>query len=135
MPELEFFDSGDMALARDLQAEGVLRTPGIACIVLGVKYGFAATPETMFYARSRVPEGIRWTGFGIGRAAFPMLAQSFILGGNVRIGMEDTVHIGPGKLTSGNGELVEKARWIIEALGGALMSPDEARSALGLRSG
>jgi uncharacterized protein (DUF849 family) len=132
MPEFEYFDSGDLALARDLLRDGVLRTPGMACIVLGVKYGFAATAETMLYARSLVPDGIRWTGFGIGRAAFPMLAQSFILGGNVRIGMEDTVHIGPGELTAGNGELVAKARSIVEALGGALMSPDEAREALSL---
>jgi uncharacterized protein (DUF849 family) len=133
MPELEFFDSGDIALARDLYEEGVLRTPGMASVVLGVKYGFAATAETLIYARSRVPDGVLWTGFGIGRAAFPMLAQSFILGGNVRIGMEDTVHISRGKLTSGNAELVDKARWIIEALGGALMPPDEARAVLGVR--
>jgi uncharacterized protein (DUF849 family) len=135
MPELEFFDSGDIALARDLCEEGALRTPGMACIVLGVKYGFAATPETMIYASSRVPEGIRWTGFGIGRAAFRMLAQSFILGGNVRIGMEDTVYVSRGKLTAGNAELVEKAGWIVEALGGFLMPADEARSALGIRAG
>lgn len=132
MPELEFFDSGDIALAHDLIREGVLKTPGMGCLVLGVKYGFAATPETMFYARHRVPHGIRWTGFGIGRAAFPMLAQAFVLGGNVRIGMEDTVHIARGKLTSGNAELVDKARFIVEALGGSLMSPDEARAELGL---
>lgn len=133
MPEFEFFDSGDIAMAHDLIAEGVLRVPGMACLVLGVKYGFAATGETMMYASSRVPVGIRWTGFGIGRAAFPMLAQSFILGGNVRVGMEDTVYISRGRPASGNGELVEKARWIVENLGGSLMSPDEARAALNIR--
>jgi uncharacterized protein (DUF849 family) len=106
----------------------------MACLVLGVRYGFAATPETMLYASSRVPPGIRWTGFGVGRAAFPMLAQAFILGGNIRIGMEDTLHVGRGRLTSGNAELVEKARWIVEALGGTLMSADEARAALGIRA-
>lgn len=134
-PELEFFDSGDINLARDLFAEGVLKTPAMACLVLGVKYGFAATAESMFYARSILPDDIEWTGFGIGRAAFPMLVQSWILGGNVRIGMEDTVHIAKGKLTEGNGELVDKARTLIEQLGGELASADEARDRLGLDRG
>ncbi len=132
-PEIEMFDSGDIHLATDLFAKGVLRKPAMACLVLGVKYGFPATAETMMYARSIVPDGVEWTAFGIGRAAFPMLAQSWILGGNCRIGMEDTVHIAKGKLTSGNGELVAKARHVIEALGGELASAEEARERLGLK--
>jgi uncharacterized protein (DUF849 family) len=135
MPELEFFDSGDIAMAHDLIAEGALKTPSLCCLVLGVKYGFTPTAETMLYARQRLPAGLHWTGFGIGRSAFPMLAQAYIMGGNVRIGMEDTVHVSKGKLTSGNAQLVEKARWIVENLGGALMSSDEARGVLGLRAG
>ena len=131
-PELELFDTGDIHLAADLFASGVLRKPAMACLVLGVKYGFPATPETMMFARSILPPQVEWTGFGIGRAAFPMLAQSWILGGNVRIGMEDTVHIARGKLTSGNAELVAKARHIIEAMGGELASAEEARERLGL---
>lgn len=132
-PEIEMFDSGDIHLATDLFAKGVLKKPAMACLVLGVKYGFPATAQTMMYARSILPDGIEWTAFGIGRAAFPMLAQSWILGGNCRIGMEDTVHIAKGKLTSGNGELVDKARYVIEALGGELASADEARERLGLK--
>lgn len=131
-PELELFDSGDIHLAQDLFAKGVLKKPAMACFVLGVKYGFPATAETMMFAKSMLPGEVEWTGFGIGRAAFPMLAQSWILGGNIRIGMEDTVHIAKGKLTSGNGELVEKARWIVEAMGGELASAEEARERLGL---
>lgn len=131
-PELELFDSGDINLARDLIADGVVRTPAMACFVLGVKYGFSATAESMIYARSVLPGQIEWTGFGVGRSAFPMLVQSWILGGNVRIGMEDTVHIGKGKLTAGNAELVDKARWLLEGLGGELASAEEARERLGL---
>jgi uncharacterized protein (DUF849 family) len=127
MPELEFFDSGDVEMGADLIRDGTLKVPALACLVLGVKYGFAPTAEAMLYARSRLPAGLHWTGFGIGRAAFPMLAQAYILGGNVRIGMEDTVHVSRGKLTAGNGELVEKARFIIESLGGKLASAEEAR--------
>jgi uncharacterized protein (DUF849 family) len=131
-PELELFDSGDIQIAHDLIKEGTLKTPAMACLVLGVKYGFAADPETMIYAKAQLPEDIEWTGFGIGRMAFPMVAQSWILGGNVRIGMEDIVHIAKGKLTSGNAELVEKARWIVESMGGELASANEARERLGL---
>ncbi len=131
-PELELFDSGDIQIAHDLIKEGTLKTPAMACLVLGVKYGFTATAETMLYAKSQLPEGTEWTGFGVGRSAFPMVAQSWILGGNVRIGMEDTVHVAKGKLTSGNAELVEKAGWIIDSMGGALASAEEARERLGL---
>src|SRR6202000_3307181 len=70
MPELELFDSGDCHLARDLIAEGVLQGPGLFSLVLGVKYGFNASSETMFYARSLLPPGAIWSGFGIGRAEF-----------------------------------------------------------------
>jgi len=133
MPELEFFDSGDIEMGADLIREGTLKVPSLACLVLGVKYGFAPTAEAMIYARSRLPAGLHWTGFGIGRAAFPMLAQSYILGGHVRIGMEDTVHISRGKLAAGNGELVEKAVSILESLGATLASADEARDILNLK--
>lgn len=132
-PELELFDSGDINLARDLIAEGALEPSPMICLVLGVKYGFAASAEAMMFARSQLPENSEWSAFGVGRFAFPMVAQSWILGGNVRIGMEDTVHVAKGKLTSGNGELVEKARWIIESMGGELASAGEARQRLNLQ--
>src|ERR1700754_4114523 len=84
LPELELFDSGDCHLARDLIAEGVLQGPGLFSLVLGVKYGFNASSETMFYARSLLPPGATWSGFGIGRSEFPMVAQAYLLGGPVR---------------------------------------------------
>jgi uncharacterized protein (DUF849 family) len=87
----------------------------------------------MAYARSLLPPGTMWTGFGIGRAAFTMVAQSFLLGGMVRIGMEDVVHIAKGQLAKGNGELVDKARHIVELLGGEIMSAGEAREMLKLK--
>ena len=77
LPELELFDSGDIHLARDLIAEGTLRGPPLCTLVLGVKYGFDPSPETMLYARDLLPEGSIWAGFGIGRSEFPMVAQSW----------------------------------------------------------
>jgi uncharacterized protein (DUF849 family) len=131
-PELELFDSGDIHLMNDLIAEGALKVPAMACLVTGVKYGFPALPETLSFGRALLPPGVAWAGFGVGRSAFRMLAQSFLLGGHCRIGMEDVVHIEKGRLCSGNGELVEKAARIIRLLGGELASAEEARGMLGL---
>lgn len=132
MPELECFDSGDIHLARDLLKEGVLDGPPLFQIVLGAKYGFSATPETLFYARSILPKNARWAAFGIGRMEFPIVAQSYLLGGHVRVGMEDNIYISRGKLTAGNAELVENAVSIIKRMGGNIATPDEARELLGL---
>ena len=76
IPELELFDTGDIHLLHDLLARGVIARPSIACLVLGVKYGFPATSQTMTFACSILPADVAWTGFGVGRGAFPMLAQS-----------------------------------------------------------
>jgi uncharacterized protein (DUF849 family) len=133
VPEIELFDSGDVQLMNDFLAEGVLRRPALVSLVLGVKYGFPATPAAMEFARSMLPPDTMWTGFGIGRSAFPMVAQAFLLGGMVRIGMEDTVNLAKGRLAKGNGELVEKARRIVELLGGEIVRAEEARELLHLR--
>ena len=74
----------------------------------------------------------QWTGFGIGRSAYPMLAQAFLLGGHVRVGLEDTIYIERGKLATSNAELVAKGRWIVEQLGGEIASAEEARLMLKL---
>ncbi len=132
-PELEVFDTGDIALAHDLIGEGVLRTPALFQLVMGVKYGMPATPQGLAFARSLLPEGCEWAGFGASRAAFPMLAQAFLLGGHCRIGMEDTVYLSKGVKTPGNGALVEKAVRIIDELGGQVATVEEARGILGLR--
>ncbi|MCO5091212.1 3-keto-5-aminohexanoate cleavage protein [Bosea sp. (in: a-proteobacteria)] len=132
-PELELFDCSDIGLLNDLLDRGVLKRPLLLNLVLGVKYGFAATPRTLAFAADLLPKDAAWSGFGIGRHAFPMLAQAYLLGGHVRIGMEDTVHVAKGELTKGNGQLVEKSRWIINQLGGETASAEEARDMLGMR--
>ncbi len=131
MPELELFDSGDCHLARDLIAEGVLQGPGLFSLVLGVKYGFDASSETMLYGRSLLPPGAIWSGFGIGRAEFPMLAQAYLFGGHVRVGMEDNLYISKGVLAKTNAELVTHAADILRSLGASIASAAEARAMLG----
>jgi len=133
MPELEIFDSGDLHLARDLITEGTLNGPGLWTFVLGVKYGFSASPETLMYARNQLPAGAIWAAFGIGRTEFPMVAQSWLYGGHVRVGLEDNIYLEKGVLAKGNAELVSKAVDILKSLGGDVASPAEARMLLGLR--
>jgi len=134
MPELEIFDSGDLHLARDLITEGTLDGPGLWTFVLGVKYGFSASSETLMYAWNQLPAGAIWAAFGIGRAEFPMVAQSWLYGGHVRVGLEDNIYLEKGVLAKGNAELVTKAVDILKSLGGDVATPAEARVLLGLRT-
>jgi uncharacterized protein (DUF849 family) len=130
-PELEVFDSGDIHLAHALLAQGVLDSPPLFQIVTGIRYGFAGTTEALMYAKSILPPGAMWAAFGIGRMAYPMLAQAFLLGGHVRIGLEDAVNIRKGQLAPSNAAMVEKAVRIVDELGGELASAKEARQILG----
>src|SRR3984957_12803540 len=132
MPELELFDSGDIHLARDLIADGTLQGPPLCTLVLGVKYGFDASPETMLYARDLLPPGSIWTGFGIGRSEFPMVAQAWLFGGHVRVGMEDNLYMSKGWLAKTNAELVTRAADILRSMGAAIATPADARALIGL---
>jgi uncharacterized protein (DUF849 family) len=132
IPELEVFDSGDIRLAHDLMAEGVLQGPGLFSLVLGIKYGFPASAEAMMYARNLLPAGATWTGFAISRMEFPAVAMSYVLGGHVRVGLEDNIFLDKGKLAPSNAALVQRAREIIERLGGGISTIAETRARLGL---
>ena len=132
MPEIEIFDSGDLQLALAFLEQGILRPPLLWQIVLGVRYGAMADSQTMQYFASRLPRDAQWTAFGIGRMAFPMLAQAYLLGGHVRIGMEDTVYLDKGVLTPSNAALVEKGVRIVQSLGGSIATIAQARQMLGL---
>jgi uncharacterized protein (DUF849 family) len=132
-PELEVFDSGDIQLAHALLDHGVLQRPPLFQIVMGVRYGFISTPQTLMYAHSLLPKDAMWAAFAIGRWEFPMLTQAWFLGGHVRVGMEDNVYISKGKLTPSNAALCEKAVRILDDLGAELATAKEARAILGLR--
>lgn len=131
-PEIEIFDSGDLHMVKDFVSRGIIKTPLMVQMVLGVRFGAVADPQTMAYLVSQLPDNTVWAAFGIGRMAFPMLAQAYLLGGHVRIGMEDTAHIRKGEHCRSNAQLVEKAVAIIKHLGGSIATPDEARAILGL---
>ena len=132
--EIELFDSGDIALMHDLLADGTLRGPILCSFVMGVRYGFQPAPETVLYARELLPRDAQFTAIGIGKAAFTTVAQSYLAGGHVRVGLEDAVHLARGKLAASNAEMVTKARRIVEDLGGAIATIEEARRIVGLSS-
>lgn len=131
-PELEVFDSGDIHLANHFIEQGLIDGTPLFQIVLGVRYGANATPATMMYMKSLLPTNADWAAFGVGRFEFPMLAQAWLLGGHVRVGLEDNLYLEKGKLAESNTQLVEKAVDIIKVLGGRPATAGEAREMLGL---
>lgn len=132
LPELEVFDTGDIQLAHQLLADGVLARPPLFQIVLGIRNGFPASPETLMFARSLLPQDAMWAAMGIGRMEFPIVAQACLLGGHVRVGLEDNLYLEKGVLAPSNAALVERAVRIVELLGGTVATPAEARRILGL---
>ena len=112
--------------------DGTLAGPHLASIVMGVRYGFVPSPETVLYARGLLPPDTQFTAFGTGRWGFPGVALSYLSGGHVRVGLEDGVQITRGVLAESNAQMVEKARDIVENLGGQIATPAEARALLGL---
>jgi len=131
-PEIELFDSGDAVLAKHLIERGVLDGPGMYSFVMGLNFTMPADTETMAYIRNLLPAGAQFQGFGIGRNQLPMAIQSALLGGHVRVGMEDNAFISKGVFAKSNAEQVTKVRRMIEDLGPAIASPSQARTILGL---
>ncbi|MFD3412263.1 3-keto-5-aminohexanoate cleavage protein [Streptomyces cyaneofuscatus] len=131
-PELEIFDTGQLWFAKQLLAEGLLDDPTVFQLCMGVPWGAPADPGVLQSMVNMLPEGARWASFALGRMQMPWVAQSILLGGHVRVGLEDNLYLGKG-VKATNGQLVERAVRITEALGSRVASPDEARQQLGLR--
>jgi len=131
-PEMEVFDMGHIEIAKHLVDTGRVKRPPVFQLCMGVQYGMPATPENMMVMRNALPPGAIWAAFGISATCFPMVAQSALLGGNIRIGMEDNFYLEKGKLAKSNKELVEKAVAIIRLLGKEPATIQEARELLGL---
>jgi uncharacterized protein (DUF849 family) len=132
-PELEVFDLGHAWLARTMVERGVIKGRPLFQLCMGVPWAAPGRPENMISMRDELPPGALWAGFGISSNEFPMVAQAAILGGHVRVGLEDNLYIAKGQLASGNAQLVERAVQIVEALGAKVATPDEARAILELR--
>lgn len=131
-PELEVFDLGHIELAKRLVADGAIDEPPLFQLCLGIKWGAPADSATMMAMRDRLPADAIWSGFGISAQQFPMAAQAALLGGHIRVGLEDNLYLRRGVFAT-NAQLVERAKQIAEGLGREVMSPAEARRHLGLR--
>ncbi len=131
-PEIEVFELGHIWLAKQLIDEGIIDSPPLFQLCLGIPWGAEANAATLLVMRDMLPEGANWAAFGIGRMQFPMVAQAMLLGGHVRVGLEDNLYLERGVFAS-NGQLVEKAVKIIEILGARALGPEEAREKLGLK--
>ena len=131
-PEIEVFAPGDILLAKQMIADGLFDEPPMFQIVMGTRWGLPATPETLIYMRELLPANANWAAFGIARMQMPMVAQAALLGGNVRVGLEDNLYLSRGVFAT-NSQLVQRARSIIENLGMSVATPDEARHSLGLK--
>lgn len=131
-PEIEVFELGHIALARQLIEEGLIDTPALFQLCMGIPWGAPADIRAMTAMRDLLPPGSTFAAFGIGRIQMPMVAQAMLLGGNVRVGLEDNLWLDRG-VPASNASLVERAVQIVHLLGGRVMGPAEARERLGLR--
>jgi len=130
-PEIEVFSPGDILLANKMLEEGLFDAPPIYQFVTGTRWGLPSTAETLIYMRNLLPKGAIWAAFGVARMQMPMVAQAVLLGGNVRVGLEDNLYLSRGIFAT-NGQLVEKARSIVEGMGYEIATPDEARTIMGI---
>ena len=130
-PELEVFSAGDVLFGKQLVQEGLITGTPLFQMVLGVKWAAPATVETILYQKGLLPADSHWAAFGIGRDQMPMVAQAALLGGNVRVGLEDNLYLSRGVFAT-NAQLVERAVRIIGDIGRAVATPAEARVQLGL---
>ena len=112
--------------------DGLIKSPPFFQFCLGVDYGAPATVDSINMMKSMLPKNAVWSAFGISRFQFPMVAASVLLGGHVRVGLEDNIYIEHGVLASSNAALVEKAARIIHDLGGSVASVGQARKLLSL---
>ncbi|MBT3429312.1 MAG: 3-keto-5-aminohexanoate cleavage protein [Proteobacteria bacterium] len=130
-PEMEVFDLGHLRFANQMISEGLIKGPAMYQVCLGIPWGAGADSATMTAMVGQLPQDVFWSGFGISRTQMPMVAQAMLLGGNVRVGLEDNLYLERG-VPASNATLVEKAVRIIRDLGGQVCDADQARERLGL---
>jgi 3-keto-5-aminohexanoate cleavage enzyme len=133
-PELECFDLGHVHNAQPLIAMGALKPPLQYSFVLGVLGGAPATAQTLAHMSQQVSDDDAWEVIGISKVQWHLLASALVLGGNIRVGLEDNFYLDTGgtEMAKGNGPLVDKAARMARDVGREPMSPEEARLALGL---
>lgn len=130
-PELEVFDTGNLWFVLQMIEEGLVDAPAMIQLCAGIPWGMPADLGLQSRLAAMMPEGAFWSCFGIGRMQMPMVAGAVLMGGHVRVGLEDNLYLSKGVYAT-NAQLVEKARGIVEAMGATVRGPDFARERLGL---
>lgn len=130
-PEIEAFDTGHLWYAKNLVERGVLDSPALVQLCMGVPWGAPDDLNTFMAMVNNVPKEWTWSAFALGRHEMPYVAASVLAGGNVRVGLEDNLWLEKGVLAK-NEDLVTRARVIIETLGARVMGPEDVRAKLGL---
>ena len=131
-PELEVFDSGHLVFVKHLIKEGLLDDPVMIQLCMGIPYGAPDDPLTLMSMVHSIPAGAVFSAFSIGRRQLPYVAMAALAGGNVRVGLEDNIYLDKGKFAT-NGQLVERAKIILEAMNVRILGPAEVRERLNLK--
>lgn len=130
-PEMEIFDTGNLWFANIMVEEGLLAPPPLYQLCMGIPYGAPVNAGLLHAMVNMLPKGAQWTSFAIGRDQLPWVAQSVLLGGHVRVGLEDNLYLSKG-VKATNAQLTERAIQIVHDLGASVATPDEAREILQL---
>jgi uncharacterized protein (DUF849 family) len=131
-PELEVFDTGQLVFVHELIAEGLIDAPPVIQLCMGIPYGAPDDPQTLLALVNRLPEGAQFSAFAIGRMQLPYVALAPLMGGNVRVGLEDNLYLERGRLAT-NADLVQRAVTILQSINVAVLGPDDVRERLALR--
>jgi uncharacterized protein (DUF849 family) len=130
-PELEVFDTGHLVMVKQLIADGLIDPPPLIQLCTGIPYGAPDDPGTLLAMRNQLPEGSVFSAFSIGRMQLPFVALAAIVGGNARVGLEDNLMLARG-MPATNGQLVERAVQILQAMNVRILTAAEVRTKLGL---
>ena len=131
-PELEIFDLGMIVTCLRMKAEGKLAEPLHFQLVLGTPWGAPATPESLLHLYQHLPRNSTWSVIGIGKGHLPMSMMALIMGGHIRVGLEDNIYYSRGVLAKSNAQYVERIVRIAGEYGREVATPDEARRILNL---
>jgi len=130
-PEIEAFDTGHLWYAKQLVKDGILDSPALVQLCMGVPWGAPNDLNTFMAMVNNIPDDWQWSAFSLGRDQMPYAAASVLAGGNVRVGLEDNLMLDRGVLAT-NAQLVERAATVVTNMGANIIGPAEVRALLGL---
>ena len=130
-PELEVFDTGGLVMVEELLRDGLIDDPPMIQLCTGIPYGAPDDPGTLLAMVNRLPANAVFSAFAIGRMQIPFAALAVLVGGNVRVGLEDNLYLSRGVLAT-NGQLVERAVALLDSMNVRVLGPEEVRDRLDL---